>query len=771
MREGEKKRRTTSRLRARGNAARAPGKTPWESQQLCEVKPWIAVKWPKHEVPPPETSQKGGWTCDEAFWHAYSAHAAVGGDGRRIGRYLGAEEAALALRGWKRCATEASPDDSEPTTEGREKLIGRDECVVPTPHGWMPRAGCMEHGAWPNDLREEGGHRLCRTASRCLPLFMAPRYHRLHEADRAELDKLLTKYAAAGHITKWRWEWGLPNIVSCLDVLDQPSGKRVIMDARYVNGGVENLDLDLPSVRSIADRLQPGDRMAKFDLKTGYHQVGLHGSDWADLCFEWDGALWCFTVMTLGTRDAPGTFQRFTRAVADCIQQELGVIVEVYLDDFVCIARKGMEVPAIDAIISIFTRFGMVLGAEKCSREWTGSLDVLGFHLDSNEGSIGVTPAKTEEAKALLETLRTSRRMDAEKLASIIGKLNHLNDAVRHMYIMVRPMVNNLVDFCKWSVTPADLTKARVLGYNRRRLHGSVRLHAGVALTASEILEGWESNTPRRLWQARQELCIATDASEIGVGAVWLDGSGTTKRILSEALPTSLRGSSSMKRETFAMLRALHAIADIAGDDLRDRDIHILTDSAGLHARCFKGNDDEETTTMLIQCATVARDAGAELAEITWIPRKLNAEADAASREVDAQGGDLCIDEEWFCDWRRQLVGEGLPEPTVDAYASEENRVLPDFVTVMDGGRPIGIDALRMRWTPEHVLWAFPPAGLARKAWHQWKQSSSTTMYLCLPEPRRGHDMRTAVGKQQRAWPAVVRGEDTVNFIVVMFQK
>jgi hypothetical protein len=359
--------------------------------------------------------------------------------------------------------------------------------------------------------------------------------------------------------------------------------------------------------------------------------------------------------------------------------------------------------------------------------------------------------------------------MKAERLASIIGKLSHLNDAVKHMYIMVRPMVNNLIDFCKWSVTPTDLTKPRATGYNRLWLHGTVKLHPGVGQVARMILEGWDVNSPRQLWQQRREICIATDASDIGVGAVWMDMIGMGRRILSAPIPVHVTGNSSMKRETYAMLRAMHAITAIDDLDLTNVDIHILTDSAGLHARCFKGNDDMGTTKMLIQCATVAADAGAELAEITWIPREKNLEADLASREVEAAGGKLRINRTWFNAWFRRLATEGLPVPNVDAYASETNRVLPNFTTVTTGGRPIGIDALRMHWEPEDVLWAFPPAGLARKAWHHWKQTDSKTMYLCLPEPRRGHDMLNAVGKQQHSWPAEVDGED--DFVVVLFQK
>lgn len=67
--------------------------------------------------------------------------------------------------------------------------------------------------------------------------------------------------------------------------------------------------------------MREGDRIAKEDLKTGYHQIRLRKED-RHLCTTiWRGKLYAFTCMTFGLRDAPGEFQRRTEFAAGYIKE------------------------------------------------------------------------------------------------------------------------------------------------------------------------------------------------------------------------------------------------------------------------------------------------------------------------------------------------------------------------------------------------------------------------------------------------------------------
>ena len=82
---------------------------------------------------------------------------------------------------------------------------------------------------------------------------------------------------------------------------------------------------------------------------------------------------------------------------------------------------------------------------------------------------------------------------------------------------------------------------------------------------------------------------------------------------------------------------------------------------------------------------------------------------------------------------------------------------------------PIAIDAFATDWEQSDILWAFPPAPLARKAWQSWKSSESRAMYLCLLEPR-GRDEMAKLVKEKRKWVPEISGREG-GFIVVLFER
>jgi hypothetical protein len=653
--------------------------------------------------------------------------------------------------------------------------------MTPTAHGWMPVAGAFACGTWSDPTLAQiasKGHSIVRTEQRMLPLYMRNRAHRLPPEDKLALDTLLEKYAGAGHITRWNWETGgYPTTISALDVLTQAGGKRVIMDARYTNGGIQKVPLDLPSAKYICSRIGKGDHLAKFDLKTGYHQLRLREEDHGAMCFEWRGAIWNFNVVTLGTRDAPGTFQRMTRFIGDQLERRFGIKVEVYLDDFICIAPNGVEPPAIDAVIAEITSFGAVLGADKCSKEWSTEIEVLGFVVNSESGAIGVTRKKRAEAFELLGELQAARSIEAKKLAVTIGKIQHLQDAVRHLFSLMRPIVNNLIVHENGRVTPAELTKARITGCERYHPRGTVQLHEGATVAAAIITRRWDQLTPRNFREKREVVTIATDASDLGIGAVYVPGGLTAgdeqlrgKIFAAEGLPRELLCSSSMKRETYAMLRAIEIMAE-QPERIRGKAIHVLTDNASLYSRGFRGYRDEVATQWLVRCAMTAIDAGAELAAISWIPRSRNTLADSASRQVKGWGAELQVDIRWYARWLKAEIAGKLPVPNVDVFAAPDARLMLRYVTVTKATAPpwpVGVDAFAVEWEADDVLWAFPPPPLARKAWQMWKGSKSTAMYLCVPKPTDENELTKLIAGRQQWEPVVLREK---GFTVALFVK
>jgi len=71
--------------------------------------------------------------------------------------------------------------------------------------------------------------------------------------------------------------------------------------------------------------------------------------------------------------------------------------------------------------------------------------------------------------------------------------------------------------------------------------------------------------------------------------------------------------------------------------------------------------------------------------------------------------------------------------PNVDAFATPENAKLPFYATLEPVVHQF-YDGLQTRWRTHHVLWCFPPIGVAEKALMWWNQSDSLLAYFCVPD-------------------------------------
>jgi hypothetical protein len=698
---------------------------------------------------------------------AYAMNTSNPGTATRIGswQHPGEVEARIGdLRRAEPRAPEIAP------TDDRKGIAGMNGAVVATPSGPYPKAGCWITGEWSEGTDEEaiqGGHRWKRD-TRLLPLWLMDRTQNwTDESKKRALDEKLSCFLAAGHITPWRWaEWGIPNVMISLDCLDQDGKWRVIADARYANGSIDSVDPHLPSVADIAAHLGPGTRLAKCDLKMGYHQLKLHPSCWGDVGFMWRGAAYCFTVVTLGTRDAPGVFQSFTRAMGDHIERLFsGVKVFVYLDDLIFLCNDTNP-PPLSEIHRILRGAGWVLGLEKCSAEWTTRLEALGVIVDSEVGVITLSDRKQERILALADEVAAGR-LPLKRLTHCIGKVASVNEAVRHALTLVRPWMTDLAEAL--DVHPREVLK--ISGYAKWQFEdGPVSMSTESMATARTFRREWQRLLSRPLFARRPKWILFVDASATGVGAVLRPvgrGEAGGKLTMHAPLPGELTDSSSLARESFGVLAA------VRHEEWRQRlsgaQVDVVTDNVSVAARFPRGYRCGLATSHVL--GTVARclEADIELGRFWWIPRSENGEADAKSRESAPAGLDWTVNPSWYVEWRKCI--EESVRPNVDAFASARNKVCPRYFTIeREGGG--NFNALSHRWSAADRVWAFPPPGLVRAFLHSWVTSDSRIAYLCLPERQWGA-IRNAYVRLAPDPPFIARVEgcDTASMVVVALRK
>ncbi len=628
--------------------------------------------------------------------------------------------------------------------------------MIETSYGWMPKPGCLANGNWADapaigaDLKH---HRMLMNGMKLLPLWMRNR-QLLPEHEQAK-DRVLTKYAEAGHVVPWKFrEMGFPNVVSGLDVIEQNGNFRLILDARYVNGAVFPHELTLPSVNDILDNLKTSTWMAKMDLKTGYHQMGLDKMHWGNMCFEWHETIWCFTVTTMGTRDAPGAFQKVTRTIAEGIELKFpDVRVEVYLDDFILFSDATTRTE-ISKIVEFMSDKGVVLGADKCSTEWSQQVTGLGHNIDVVRRRVTLTPQREGEIKAILQLLAEwgDEPVEIQRLSVWVGKILSSVAALKHLYILARPIVNILA--ITLQKHPDLFNGNRELGWEklaiRRHYSGKVALDKHARYAAEYILRNWERLCVT-LFEKRTHVTVAIDASDFGVGGFLLRGvwnqagapmSSQEKHEwelrlqVSESIPLEFIGQSSLCRECYAVYRVLENLKQ----HIRGCGVTIITDNEGLRARFVRGFSHSRTNEFAFEIAKNCVVNNILLEPLIWVPRALNAEADRLSRNTMIEGCDLEVSREWFRGFLSRTAEE--EKPNVDAFASEANRKCDRYATIEPRMKEGAIlDGFSVQWQYDDVLWSFPPPALARKAWQQWNRSSSKLMYLCVLKPQEGMDL------------------------------
>ena len=154
---------------------------------------------------------------------------------------------------------------------------------------------------------------------------------------RSEIDNLLLR----GCVVKCS---SIPHVVNPLSV-DQKvaSGKlRLILDLRHVNKCLLEFPVKYEGLNELLPYAQKGCYGIKFDLKHGYHHVGIFPEHQEFLGFAWpkDGKLdyYKFRVLPFGLSTACFLFTKVLRPLVER-WRSYGMHIVLYLDDGICVHK------------------------------------------------------------------------------------------------------------------------------------------------------------------------------------------------------------------------------------------------------------------------------------------------------------------------------------------------------------------------------------------------------------------------------------------------
>lgn len=222
--------------------------------------------------------------------------------------------------------------------------------------------------------------------------------------------------------------------------------RRVIVDMSFptglaVNDGINissiygrDTTYTLPSIKDLATLIQRAPSKSwiwKADLARAYRQLRVDPIDTPLLGFGIDSTTYIDLCPSFGCRSSSGACQRVSAAVV-FIMSRKGFNLLAFLDDFAgCEESYEKATQAYQTFLNVTQALGLQLAKDKCQAPST-HMQWLGYEVDSNQMYIAIPPDRLSQVLQQCRLLMNKKRASRTMIQSIIGKLVHLANCVRH---------------------------------------------------------------------------------------------------------------------------------------------------------------------------------------------------------------------------------------------------------------------------------------------------------------------------------------------------
>jgi hypothetical protein len=136
------------------------------------------------------------------------------------------------------------------------------------------------------------------------------------------------------------------------------------VDYTGLNKACPKVPYPLPRIDQIVDSTARCETLSFLDAYSGYHQIKMKEFDQLATSFITPFAMYCYTTMPFGLRNAGATYQRCMNHV---FGEHIGRMVESYVDDIVVKTRKSSDLLSdLEVTFGCLCAKGVKLNPEKC---------------------------------------------------------------------------------------------------------------------------------------------------------------------------------------------------------------------------------------------------------------------------------------------------------------------------------------------------------------------------------------------------------------------
>ena len=206
--------------------------------------------------------------------------------------------------------------------------------------------------------------------------------------------------------------------------------RRPVINLRWVNSHIIAKHFKMTTLKDVKAAITKGCFMAKIDLKDCFWQLPVRKDHQRFLSFRWRGKNYSFRCLPFGLNVSPRFITKLYKPVVSYLQQK-GLKCLIYIDDMILFGNTQEECSrAVEEALSLFAQLGVVVNAKKSVYKPATTVDYLGFTLDSVNMTISAPPNKIKNVKKEVRKFLNRPASSPRQLASILGKINSLADAL-----------------------------------------------------------------------------------------------------------------------------------------------------------------------------------------------------------------------------------------------------------------------------------------------------------------------------------------------------
>ena len=508
---------------------------------------------------------------------------------------------------------------------------------------------------------------------------------------------------------------------------------RLVMDLRWLNFFCVKSHCKMETLKKLRRLASEGDWCFTFDLKDGYHAVGIDPEFQKFMQFDIQGELFQCGALPFGWSDAPRVFVKFMKTLVELLRSpqagedrreikkmlggkavqrrwavrrregglhrgadQAGARVLPYMDDFMVITKTRDEAYfQRDRVTRLLSRLGLSRNEKKGVWEPTQVAVHLGLEVDLKDGLFRVTEDRLQKihvkAKGLIcRAAREKRWVQARELAGFNGLCQSVYLAVPAARLYLRELYFVLGTKKSWG-SKVKLT---------RQAWGDLEWWARLPATSR-----WNG---RKIWRSPTRAKLHTDSSMYAWGGVL-----NLKKEARGFWPDELREC----HITHLELEAVHKTVRSFLTELEGKVVRLYCDNQAVVAMLSHFTSRNPELMRRMRRLWKLLDLHDIELQARYIRSEANEWADRLSRDKDLD--DWRINRKWF-DYAETAWGKH----TVDRFASELSRQVARYYSGWHDPECEGVDSLAYDWRGE-TNWVNPPWRLLDEVAHKLREEGA----------------------------------------------